>query len=120
MLTDVADANAWAQYQLGRLSEPANRVKSITLQPQDQDALWVVALQAELGNAYTVERTPADGHSISNTVICERIVHKGMGSRWTTTLEMSPADTAGYWTLDDGSGTYAAFSELGNTTRLFF
>ena len=120
MLTDTADANAWAQYQLGRLSEPANRVKSITLQPQDQDALWVVALQAELGNAYSVERTPADGHSISNTVICERIVHKGMGSRWTTTLEMSPADTAGYWTLDDGSGTYAAFSELGNTTRLFF
>jgi len=120
MLTDTADANSWAQYQLGRLAEPANRVKSITLQPQDQDALWVVALQAELGNAYVVERTPADGHSISNTVICERIVHKGMGSRWTTIMEMSPADTAGYWTLDDGSGTYAAFSELGNTTRLFF
>ena len=120
MLTDTADANAWAQYQLGRLAEPANRVKSITLQPQDQDALWAVALQAELGNAYTVERTPAAGNAISNTVICERIIHKGTGSKWVTQMEMSPADTAGYWTLDDGSGTYAAFSELGNTTRLFF
>ena len=120
MLTDVSDANSWAQYQIGRLAEPANRVKSITLQPQDQDALWAVSLQAELGNAYSVERTPADGHSISTTVICERIVHRGIGPRWTTTLEMSPADTRGYWTLDDGSGTYAAFSELGNTTRLFF
>ena len=120
MLTDTGDANSWAQYQIGRLAEPANRVKSITLMPQDQDALWAIALQAELGNAYSVERTPADGHSISTTVICERIIHKGVGPRWTTIMEMSPADTAGYWTLDDGSGTYAAFSELGNTTRLFF
>ena len=120
MLTGTSEANSWAQYQIGRLAEPANRVKSITLQPQDQDALWAVALQAELGNAYVVERTPADGHSISTTVICERIIHKGIGPRWTTVMEMSPADTAGYWTLDDGSGTYAAFSELGNTTRLFF
>jgi hypothetical protein len=120
MLTGTSEANSWAQYQIGRLAEPANRVKSITLQPQDQDALWAVALQAELGNAYSVERTPADGHSISTTVICERIIHKGIGPRWTTVMEMSPADTAGYWTLDDGSGTYAAFSELGNTTRLFF
>lgn len=120
MLTGTSEANSWAQYQIGRLAEPANRVKSITLMPQDQDALWAVALQAELGNAYSVERTPADGHSISTTVICERIIHKGVGPRWTTIMEMSPADTAGYWTLDDGSGTYAAFSELGNTTRLFF
>jgi len=120
MLTGTSEANAWAQYNIGRLSEPANRVKSITLAPQEQDALWAVVLQAELGNAYAVERTPADGHSISNTVICERIKHRGSGSKWVTELEMSPADTAGYWTLDDGSGTYAAFSELGNTTRLFF
>tara|TARA_R100001463_G_scaffold675_3_gene3051 strand:+ start:4061 stop:5335 length:1275 start_codon:yes stop_codon:yes gene_type:complete len=120
MLTGTSEANSWAQYNIGRLAEPANRVKSITLQPQDQDALWAVALQAELGNAYTVERTPAAGNAISNTVICERIIHKGTGSKWVTQMEMSPADTAGYWTLDDGSGTYAAFSELGNTTRLFF
>ena len=120
MLTGTSEANSWAQYNIGRLAEPANRVKSITLMPQDQDALWAIALPAELGNAYSVERTPADGHSISTTVICERIIHKGIGPRWTTIMEMSPADTAGYWTLDDGSGTYAAFSELGNTTRLFF
>jgi hypothetical protein len=120
MLTSTGDADTWAEYILGRQSIPSNRVKSITLRPQEQDALWAVALQAELGNAYTVERTPAAGNSISNTVIAERILHKGKGASWVTEMELSPADTAGYWTLDDGSGTYAAFSDLGNTTRLFF
>ena len=120
MLTATSDANDWASYQLGRLANPANRVKSITLIPQEQDALWAVVLPAELGNAYIVERTPAAGNAIQSTVICERIIHKGRGASWTTEMELSSADTAGYWTLDDGSGTYAAFSELGNTTRLFF
>ena len=120
MLINTTDADTWAEYQIGRLANPSNRVKSIKLIPQEQDALWAVALQAELGNAYTVERTPAAGNSITNTVICERIIHKGKGAVWNTTMELSAADTAGYWTLDDGSGTYAAFSELGNTTRLFF
>jgi hypothetical protein len=120
MLTSTSDADDWAAYNIGRLANPANRVKTIKLVPQEQDALWAVALQAELGNAYSVERTPAAGNSITSTVICERLVHRGKGAVWNTMMEMSPADTAGYWTLDDGSGTYAAFSELGNTTRLFF
>ena len=120
MLTSASDATAWAQYVIGRQANPANRVQAITLRPAEQDALWAKVLPAELGNAYIVERTPAAGNSISNTVICERVVHKGAGRNWQTMMEMSPADTAGYWVLDDGSGTYAAFSELGNTTRLFF
>ena len=120
MLVAAGDATSWAQYIIGRQANPANRVQSITLRPQEQNALWAVTLAAELGNAYIVERTPAAGNAISSTVICERITHKGHGNSWTTEMEMSPADTAGYWVLDDGSGTYAAFSELGNTTRLFY
>jgi hypothetical protein len=120
MLTATSDANSWAEYQIGRLAEPANRVKSIKLIPQEQDALWSVALQAELGNAFIVERTPAAGNAISSTVICERITHEGRGAMWVTEMELSPADTAGYWVLDNADGDYSAFSELGNTTRLFF
>lgn len=120
MLVASADATSWAEYIIGRQANPANRVQSITLRPQEQDALWAKVLPAELGNAYIVERTPAAGNAISSTVICERITHQGKGNNWTTKLELSPADTAGYWVLDDGSGTYAAFSELSNTTRLFF
>ena len=120
MLVAAGDATSWAEYIIGRQANPANRVQSITLRPQEQDALWAKVLPGELGNAYVVERTPAAGNAISSTVICERIIHKGRGANWVTTMELSPADTAGYWVLDDGSGTYAAFSELGNTTRLFY
>ena len=120
MLVAAGDATAWAQYIIGRQANPANRVQSIVLRPQEQDAMWAKVLPAELGNAYIVERTPAAGNAISSTVICERITHKGRGNQWVTTMQLSPADTAGYWVLDDGSGTYAAFSELSNTTRLFF
>jgi len=120
LLTSTSEADSWAEYNIGRLANPANRVQSIRMIPQEQDALWAVALQAELGNAYVIERTPSAGNAISSTVIVERILHKGRGASWTTEFELSPADTAGYWTLDDGSGTYSAFSELGNTTRLFF
>ena len=120
MLINTTDATTWAQYSIGRAATPANRVSGITVRPQEQDALWAVALQAELGNAYVVERTPSAGNAISSTVICEKITHEGRGASWTTTMQLSPADTAGYWVLDDGSGTYAAFSELGNTTRLSY
>ena len=120
MLVASGDATSWAEYIIGRQADPANRVQSITLRPQEQDALWAKVLPAELGNAYVVERTPAAGNAISSTVICERITHKGKGNQWLTKMELSPADTAGYWVLDDGSGTYAAFSELSNTTRLFY
>jgi len=120
MLMAEGDATAWAQYIIGRQSEPASRVKSITLRPDEQAGLWAVCLPAEVGNAYVVERTPAAGNAISHTVICERIQHTAMGANWVTTMQMSPADTAGYWVLDDGSGTYAAYSRLSETTRLFF
>ncbi len=120
MLVASGDATAWAQYQIGRLADPATRVQRISLIPPAQDALWAITLPAELGNAYIVERTPAAGNAISRTVICERITHRASGQKWLTTLEMSPADTAGYWVLDDGSGTFAAFSKLGDTTRLFY
>lgn len=120
MLTTAGEATSWAQYIIGRQSEPASRVKSITLRPDEQAGLWAVCLPAEVGNAYVVERTPAAGNEISHTVICERIQHTAMGANWVTTMQMSPADTAGYWVLDDGSGTYAAYSKLSETTRLFF
>ena len=120
MLTTAGEATSWAQYIIGRQAEPASRVKSITLRPDEQAGLWAVCLPAEVGNAYVVERTPAAGNEISHTVICERIQHTAMGANWVTTMQMSPADTAGYWVLDDGSGTYAAYSKLSETTRLFF
>ena len=120
MLTTAGEATSWAQYIIGRQAEPASRVKSITLRPDEQAGLWAVCLPAEVGNAYVVERTPAAGNEISHTVICERIQHTAMGANWVTTMQMSPADTAGYWVLDDGSGTYAAYSRLSESTRLFF
>ena len=120
MLTTAGEATSWAQYIIGRQAEPASRVKSITLRPDEQADLWAVCLPAEVGNAYVVERTPAAGNEISHTVICERIQHTAMGANWVTTMQMSPADTQGYWVLDDGSGTYAAYSRLSETTRLFF
>ena len=120
MLTSASDATSWAQYIIGRQSEPSTRVKSITLRPDEQAGLWAKVLPAEIGNAYVVERTPAAGNEISTTVICERVQHTAMGANWVTTLQMSPADTEGYWILDDGAGTYAAFSKLSETTRLFF
>ena len=120
MLMAAGDATAWAQYIIGRQAEPASRVKSITLRPDEQAGLWAKVLPAEIGNAYVVERTPAAGNEISQTVICERIQHTAQGANWVTTMQMSPADTAGYWVLDDGSGTYAAYSRLSESTRLFF
>ena len=122
MLTTQTAADTWALYAVDRFADPAARVHSIRWEQgaDADDDRWAPILSGDIGEFYEVERTTPAGTLIEHFVLTERIIHHGRPGRWTTTWSLSAADTSLYWVLDDGAGTYAAWSKLGTSTKLFF
>lgn len=108
----VADMASWV---VSRRKDPAVEFRQIGLRPTSDDALWPVVLGADLGNLYTVRRTPAVGGAMMDKQVrLERLTDDfEPGRSWKTTWELSPAGTTTqFWVL--GSST------LGVSTRLAF
>lgn len=112
--TSDAEVRSAAQWVVAHYKDPATRVTAITLDPADNDDLWVQALSREIGERVTVVRTPPGGGSpITQESIIEGVRHDiGPGMAWRTTFTLSPAETQEYWVL--------ATSALGSTTRLAY
>lgn len=121
--SDAVSKNA-ADFLLNAYKDPLLRVTSITIAPQrDPSNLWPQVLGREIGDWVTIVRRPQGvGTAISQVCRIEGISHTFDAQdslRWQTTWQLSPARTSAtddvYWKL----GT-AGFSELGQTTRLYF
>ncbi len=116
------DILAAAQWVAGHYAYPLQRARSLVIEPQAGHTaslvvlMWLSVLAFDLEYRVTVKRNPpGGGATIEHEAHIEHITHHCVmdgGPRWTTTWELSPADTQDYWIL----GT----STLGESTRLAY
>lgn len=111
-LASANEVEAKAEYILGVFKDAIVRPDLLVLEPQSDDALWAQCLGREIGDRITVKVQPpgAPTQLLSFDCHIEKIEHKYVVGRWTTTFRLSPADLVGFWIL----GT----SALGIGTRL--
>jgi hypothetical protein len=114
--TEAADQ---AAYLLAMYKEPQNRLDGITITPRS-DAMWVQALDPDLGRHITVKRWPQGvGSQITQECSVEKITLRGEpgkdtgGTLRTSWLVSTPAFSAvDWWILGDATN-----SVLGSTTK---
>lgn len=105
MLTSDADALLRAQFELVLRKDARLEFTNLTVRPQGQDAAWPYALDLELSDKVTVERTPDSGdaitaETINRTGFIEAVAHDAAPGTWTTVYQLSPADVlAPFFTL---------------------
>jgi hypothetical protein len=112
------EAQTKAEYHLDRLKNPVVRVKSVTVEPQQDTNLWQHVLGREIGDRIAVEIFPVQigtEQAVTFEGIIEYIEHTYVVGKWTTVWYLSPADMNGYWILGD-----SALGVLGTSTRLGF
>jgi len=108
-----------ANWLLSRLKEPAWRIKSIVLDPEGDDRLWPVVLEAEIGDRITINRRPDGGALISADYNIEPIeISISDEFRWRIEWQLSPADPTKYWHVTNGDDEYAPYAVLDDTTVL--
>lgn len=113
LLTNTNEPPNMAAYIVSSYKDPISTWDYVVLEPQLDDGLWAHALGREIGDRVTIKATPPGGGSIYNIQgIIEKIEHRYVVGRWTTTWRLGRADTASYWVL----GT----SLLGTETRLAY
>jgi hypothetical protein len=114
LFTTDTEALSYAQYLKTRYKDPFMRVKSITIEPEgDEVGLYPKALGYDISTRITLKLTQA---MINNEYFIESVSHRCSGNGpWQTTWELSRADMYQYWQLG-----VAGFSEIGQTTRLYF
>lgn len=116
---DDAHSRYMAQYILEAYKTPVERVSQMTVNPyRDPTALWPAVLAVELTDRVVLNETPQNvSPEVSRTLVVEGITHTFAAKQWQATfaLSESTAQTQAYWQLG-----VAGFSELGETTRLFF
>jgi hypothetical protein len=95
-LEDLAD------YLLGGFSEPAVRVRSITIDPMNHPDLLTQALAREIRDRVTVQyQPPSGGTQISQEVFISGIQHQlSSGGAMTTKFSFETTDLAYGWVLD--------------------
>lgn len=119
MATDAEAADA-VNWLLNLYKEPALRIKSLTVNPQTDNAnLWPQVLARDFHNRITVKRTPPGGGNVLS-LDCyiegvEHVLTAGPQQEWTTTWNLSPTTTLNLWLLDD-----AVLSVLNSTTILAY
>lgn len=112
------EAQTKVEYHLDRLKDPIVRVKSVTIEPQMNNALWEHALGREVGDRIAVEIFPVQTGTeevVYFEGIIEYVEHRYVVGRWTTIWYLSPADVNDYWILGD-----TELGELDVTTKLGF
>ncbi len=112
------EAQTKIEYHLDRLKDPHVRVKSVTIEPQQDTNLWAHALGREIGDRIAVEIYPPQKgteQAVYFEGIIEYVEHTYVVGRWSTTWYLSPADINSYWILAD-----SVFGVLDSTTKLGF
>lgn len=108
-----------ADFILNAYKDPVERVSQMSVNPyRDPDNLWPAVLGLELTDRVTLEETPQwVGDPVTRTLIVEGVTHTFGPKHWDASFNLSEnaAATATYWQLG-----VAGFSELGDTTRLYF
>lgn len=116
MLANLNEAGVKAQYHLARLKDPQVRVRSVVIEPQLNDLLWVQVLTREIGDRIGVILYPPQTgteEAILFEGIIEYVEHRSVVGTWRTTWYLSPADLNDYWILDS-----TTLSVLGTTTKI--
>ena len=117
-IQDANEAQTKVEYHLDRLKDPHVRVKSVTIEPQQNTNLWAHALGREIGDRIAVEIWPAQKGTeqvVTFEGIIEYVEHTYVVGRWTTVWYLSPADMNSYWILGD-----PVLGVLDSTTKLGF
>lgn len=117
-ILDDNEAQTKVEYHLDRLKDPHVRVKSVTIEPQQDTNLWAHALGREIGDRIAVEIWPAQKGTeevVTFEGIIEYVEHTYVVGRWTTVWYLSPADMNDYWILGD-----SVLGVLDTSTRLGF
>lgn len=116
--TDDSYSQQMADFIVQSFKDPVERVESMTINPYADEGLWPAALGLELTNRVTLEETPSlVAPAVTRTLVVEGISHTFAGKQWETSFNLSEnaVATLAYWELGE-----AGYSELGQTTRLFF
>jgi hypothetical protein len=98
-----AELRDMCQWLLTHYKDPATRVPQIVIQPRALPAsLFPQVRDRLLGDRVTVKRRPQNvGTAISLAVLIEGIQHDLTLDDWTVKLFLSPAETTGFFRLDD-------------------
>lgn len=114
-----AHSRYMAQFILNSYKDPVDRVLSLTVDPyRDEANLWPAVLGIELTDRVTLTDTPQwVAPAVTRTLVIEGITHTFANKAWETAYNVSEnaAVMTAYWKLG-----VAGFSELGETTRLYF
>jgi hypothetical protein len=108
-VTSVPVAQGLAAYKLRTSKDPQSRVTNLTVYPRvDPADLFPIVIETELGDLFTVERTPQGiGSAIVKTVTVQGIAHDVTPDNWVTEYYLSPAlesyTAAPYLTLGDAT-----------------
>jgi hypothetical protein len=109
------DSRSTAEWILAHYAQPFQRVTTLSTFPQNDDALWPAVLGSELETRITVvRRPPGGGDPITHEAHIERVTHRWAAPTgvWSTTLELSPADTRIY-ALWDGNTDWDGTAQWG-------
>lgn len=112
---EESDVRARMDWTLDHYKDPLLRAETVVVKALEgsTDELWAFVLDAEIGQRVILKRWPQQvGDAIETEMIIEGVAHECEGTEWTTTLQLSPADTREYWILDT--------SELDSETRLAY
>lgn len=115
-ISDDNEAQTKVEYHVDRLKDPRVRVKSVTIEPQQDTNLWGHALGREIGDRIAVEIYPVQTGTEEVLLfegIIEYVSHHYVIGRWVTVWYLSPADMNDYWILED-----PVLGVLGSTTRV--
>lgn len=116
---DDTHSRYMAQFILEAYKDPVERVAQMTVNPYADPAdLWPAILAVELTDRLVLNETPVNvAPEVSRTVVVEGVAHTFGPKQWGAAFNLSEntVATQGYWALG-----VAGFSELGQTTRLFY
>ncbi len=110
-----------AFWLLGQKKQPRWRITSLRLDPEGDDRLWPVVLQAELGDRIRVRQRPFGGALVEGEYHIKHIeINISEDFRWSVEWQLSPADMTKYWHVSDGGDEFADYAILGTTTVLSY
>ena len=112
----VNDAEAAAQFILGRSVTHSLRLPRISVRARVRPSLWPTILARELGDRATFYYQPeGGGTAIDQEVIIEGISHEITAMEHTVNFQLTEADSNEYWILG-----LAGYGELEQTTWVGF
>lgn len=108
-----------AEFILSEYKQPVQRISALVLvtpQAGKESVLYPQMLGRELTDRITViDRPPGGGTENQDSYVIEGISHSFGPKYWETTFNLSPAYEGVFWQIG-----VPGFSEIGETTRVFF